>query len=66
MKCAVCSRRIEQVVEKIIPKKKELAAMGDGCVVEEGKPELIFTAPKERRTQTFFCPWHHKMTFRIA
>lgn len=30
MKCAVCSRRIEQVVEKIIPKKKELAAMADG------------------------------------
>lgn len=54
MKCAVCSRRIEQIVEKIIPKKKELAAMADGYVVEEGKPELIFTAPKERRTQTFF------------
>lgn len=53
MKCAVCSRCIEQVVEKIIPKKKELAAMADGYVVEEGKPELIFTAPKERRTQTF-------------
>lgn len=42
-----------QFVEKIIPKKKELAAMADGYVVEEGKPELIFTAPKERRTQTF-------------
>lgn len=27
--------------------------MADGYVVEEGKPELIFTAPKERRTQTF-------------
>ena len=54
MKCAVCSGRIEQVVEKIIPKKKELAAMANGyVVVEEGKPELIFTAPKERRTQTF-------------
>ena len=53
MKCAVCSSRIEQVVEKIIPKKKELAAMAEGYVVEEGKPELIFTAPKERRTQTF-------------
>ena len=53
MKCAVCSSRIEHVVEKIILKKKELAAMADGYVVEEGKPELIFTAPKERRTQTF-------------
>ena len=27
--------------------------MADGYVVEEGKPERIFTAPKERRTQTF-------------
>ena len=27
--------------------------MADGYVVEEGKPECIFTAPKERRTQTF-------------
>lgn len=27
--------------------------MADGYVVEEGKPELLFTAPKERRTQTF-------------
>ena len=27
--------------------------MADGYVVEEGKPELIFTAPKERRTPTF-------------
>ena len=27
--------------------------MADGYVVEEGEPELIFTAPKERRTQTF-------------
>ena len=27
--------------------------MADGYVVEEGKPERIFTAPKEKRTQTF-------------
>ena len=27
--------------------------MADGYVVEEGNPERIFTAPKERRTQTF-------------
>lgn len=27
--------------------------MADGYVVEEGKPERIFTAPKKRRTQTF-------------
>ena len=27
--------------------------MADGYVVEEGKPERIFTAPKERRTQPF-------------
>ena len=27
--------------------------MADGYVVEEGKPERIFIAPKERRTQTF-------------
>ena len=29
--------------------------MADGYVVEEGKPERIFTAPKERRTQTFLA-----------
>lgn len=27
--------------------------MADGYIVEEGAPELIFTAPKEQRTQTF-------------
>ena len=27
--------------------------MADGYVVEEGRPDAIFTAPRERRTQTF-------------
>ena len=27
--------------------------MADGYVVEEGRPDAIFTAPRERRTQSF-------------
>lgn len=27
--------------------------MADGYVVEEGRPDTIFTAPRERRTQSF-------------
>ncbi len=32
--------------------------MADGYIVEEGQPDAIFTAPRERRTQNFL--------FRIA
>lgn len=30
--------------------------MADGYVVEEGRPDAIFTAPRERRTQSFLSP----------
>lgn len=29
--------------------------MADGVIVEEGKPEQIFEAPKNQRTQEFLC-----------
>ena len=37
--------------------------MADGYVVEEGKPERIFTAPKERRTQRFLSRIYNKILY---